>query len=57
VGQVFNLPKTRKKRQVTNLPHVKIGLLSGASLLPVTQLVSKTATGKSAHPTDFDVVD
>jgi hypothetical protein len=31
VGQVFNLPKTRKKRQVTNLPHVKIGLLSGAS--------------------------
>jgi hypothetical protein len=34
VGQVCNLPqpaKTRKKWQVSNLPHVQIGLLSGAS--------------------------
>jgi putative membrane-bound dehydrogenase-like protein len=43
VGQVFNLPKTRKKRQVTNLPHVKIGLLSGASLLPVASTAAKSA--------------
>jgi hypothetical protein len=49
VGQVFNLPKTRKKRQVTNLPHVKIGLLSGASLL-----VSTFAAHQARRPSRSD---
>jgi serine/threonine protein kinase len=51
VGQVFNLPRTGKKRQVTNLPHVKIGLLSGASLLSVEsvhRLATVATAGKSS---------
>ena len=48
MGQVCNLPGTRKKWQVTNLPQVQIGLLSGESWRPVLQEIATKSTGRLA---------